>query len=54
LSNKLLQLLNKDESLFDGTLGDWKNKPVSLQAKEKITTPGPSFPSAKNTQDTLI
>ena len=28
---KLLQLLTKYESLFDGTLGDWKNKPVSFQ-----------------------
>jgi hypothetical protein len=25
---KLLQLLTKYESLFDGTLGDWKTKPV--------------------------
>jgi hypothetical protein len=25
---KLLQLLMKYESLFDGTLGDWKTKPV--------------------------
>ncbi len=28
---KLLQLLKKYESLFDGTLGDWKTKPVSFQ-----------------------
>jgi hypothetical protein len=27
---KLLQLLTKYESLFDGTLGDWKTKPVSF------------------------
>jgi hypothetical protein len=31
---KLLQLLVKFESLFDGTLGDWKTKPVSFQLKE--------------------
>jgi hypothetical protein len=31
---KLLQLLKKYESLFDGTLGDWKTKPVSFQLKE--------------------
>jgi hypothetical protein len=31
---KLLQLLI-NESLFDGTLGDWKNKPVSFQVKEE-------------------
>ncbi len=28
--NKLLQLLTKYESLFDGTLGDWKTKLVSF------------------------
>ena len=32
--NKLLQLLMKYESLFDGTLGDWKTTPVSFQLKE--------------------
>jgi hypothetical protein len=31
---KLLQLLKKYELLFDGTLGDWKTKPVSFQLKE--------------------
>jgi hypothetical protein len=31
---KLLQLLKKYESLFDGTLGDWKTKPVSFQLKQ--------------------
>jgi hypothetical protein len=31
---KLMQLLVKLESLFDGTLGDWKTKPVSFQLKE--------------------
>jgi hypothetical protein len=31
---KLLQLLFKFEPLFDGTLGDWKTKPVSFQLKE--------------------
>jgi hypothetical protein len=31
---KLLQLLI-NESLFDGTLGDWKFKPVSFQVKEE-------------------
>ncbi len=30
---KLLQLCKKYESLFDGTLGDWKTKPVSFQLK---------------------
>jgi hypothetical protein len=30
----LLQLLKKYESLFDGTLGDWKTKLVFFQLKE--------------------
>jgi hypothetical protein len=34
---KLLQLLTKYESLFDGTLGDWKTKPVSFQLKEVVS-----------------
>ncbi len=34
---KFLQLLKKYESLFDGTLGDWKTKPVSFQLKEGTT-----------------
>ena len=34
---KLLQLLKKYESLFDGTLGDWKTKPVSFQLKERVS-----------------
>ncbi len=33
---KLLQLLTKYESLFDGTFGDWKTKPVSFQLKEGV------------------
>jgi hypothetical protein len=31
---KLLQLLQKYELLFDGTIGDWKTKRVSFQLKE--------------------
>jgi hypothetical protein len=34
---KLLQLLQKYKSLFDGTLGDWKTKPVSFQLKEGVS-----------------
>ncbi len=34
---KLMQLLKKYESLFDGTLGDWKTKPVSFQLKESVS-----------------
>jgi hypothetical protein len=53
-SKKFLQLLTKYESLFDNTLGDWKTKPVSFQLKEGNNIPWSSFPSAKNTQDTLL
>ena len=34
---KLMHLLKKYESLFDGTLGDWKTKPVSFQLKEGVS-----------------
>jgi hypothetical protein len=34
---KLLQLLKKYKLLFDGTLGDWKSKPVSFQLKEGVS-----------------
>ncbi len=34
---KLLQLLKKYESLFDGTLGDWKTKPVLFQLREGVS-----------------
>ncbi len=35
---KLLQLLKKYELLFEGTLGDWKTKPVSFQLREGVST----------------
>jgi hypothetical protein len=42
---QLLQLLKKYESLFDGTLGDWKTKPVSFQLKEGASLyHGQAFP----------
>ncbi len=45
---KLLQPLKKYESLFDGTLGDWKTKPVSFQLKEGVTPyHGQAFPVPK-------
>jgi hypothetical protein len=34
---RLLQLLKKYESLFDGTLGDWQTKPVSFHLKEGVS-----------------
>jgi hypothetical protein len=52
---KLLQLLRKYESLFDGTLGDWKTKLVSFQLKEGASLyHGRAFPVPKIYKDTLI
>ncbi len=45
---KLLQLLRKYETRFDGTLGDWKTKPVSFQSKEGVSPyRGQAFPVLK-------
>jgi hypothetical protein len=52
---KLLQLLKKYDSLFDGTLGDSKTKPVSFQLKEGASPyHGRAFPVPKIHKDTLI
>ncbi len=52
---KLLNLLKKYESLFDGTLGDWNTKPVSFQLKEGASLyHGQAFPVPKIHKDTLI
>jgi hypothetical protein len=52
---KLLQLHKKYESLFDGTLGDWKTKPVSLILKEGISPyHGQAFPVPKIHKDTIM
>jgi hypothetical protein len=51
---KLLQLLTKYESLFDGTLGDWKTKPVSFQLKEGVSPyHGQAFPVPKVHKETV-
>jgi hypothetical protein len=51
---KLLQLLKKYESLFYGTLGDWKTKPVSFQLKEGVSPyHGQAFPVPKVHKDTI-
>jgi hypothetical protein len=34
--DKLLNLMQEFEELFDGTLGDWDCNPVSLQLKEGV------------------
>jgi hypothetical protein len=51
---KILQLLTKYESLFDGTLGDWKTKPVSFQLKEVVSPyHGRAFPVPKVYKETI-
>jgi hypothetical protein len=52
---KLLQLLTKYESLFDGTLGDWKTKLVSFQLKEGVSPyHGQAFPVPKVHHEPII
>jgi hypothetical protein len=52
---KLLQLLKKYESLFDGTLGDWKTKPVLFQLREGASPyHGQAFPVPKIHKDTIM
>ncbi len=52
---KLLQLLKKYESLFDGTLGDWKTKLVSFQLKDGVSPyHGRAFPVPKIHKDTIM
>ncbi len=52
---KLLKLMKKYELLFDGTLGDWKIKPVSFQLKEGVSPyHGQAFPVPKIHKETLI
>jgi hypothetical protein len=52
---QLLQLLKKYELLFNGTLGDWKTKPVSFQLKEGASPyHGQAFSVPKIHKETLI
>jgi hypothetical protein len=52
---KLLQLLMKYKLLFDGTLGDWRSKPVSFHLKEGASPHhSQAFPVPKIHKDTLI
>jgi hypothetical protein len=52
---KLLQLFKEYELLFDGTLGDWKTKPVSFQLKEGVSPYHvQTFPLPKIHKETLI
>jgi hypothetical protein len=41
--------------LFDGTLGDWKTKPVLFQLRERVSPyHGQAFPVPKIPKDTII
>ncbi len=52
---KLLQLLVRFELLFDGTIGDWRTKPVSFQLKEGAPPyHGRAFPVPKIHKDVLF
>ena len=52
--HQLLQLLRKYESLFDGTLGEWKTSPVHLELKEGATPYyGRPYPVPKSQEQKL-
>ncbi len=52
---KLLQLLKKYESLFDGALDDWRTKPVLFQLREGVLPNHcQAFPVPKIHKDTII
>jgi hypothetical protein len=54
-AKEVLQLLKKYELHFDGTLGDWKTKPVSFQLREGVSPyHGQAFPVPKIHKDTII
>jgi hypothetical protein len=45
----------KYELLFDGTLGDWRTKPVFFQLREGVSPyHGRAFPVPKINKDTII
>ena len=51
----MLDLLTEYEDLFDGTLGDWKTEPVSLELKEGAKPyHGRAFPVPKIHKATLV
>ena len=53
--NKLLELLKKFEQLFDGTLGNWRTKPVSFQLKDGVTPyHGRAFPIPKVHKEVIM
>ncbi len=52
--NLLLNLLTEFESLFDGTLGDWKTEPVPFQLKEGVRPyHGRAFPIPRVHRETI-
>ncbi len=54
-AKEVLHLLKKYELLFDGTLCDWKTKPVSFQLKEGVSPyHSQAFPVPKIHKDTIM
>ena len=52
---KLLEVLNKFEDLFDGTLVDWDTEPVSFELKEGAKPyHGRAFPIPKVHKETIL
>jgi hypothetical protein len=53
--NKLLELLTEYQELFDGTLCDWKTKPISFELKEGAKPyHGRPFPVPRVHKETII
>ncbi len=52
---QLLEVLTEFEDLFNGTLGDWKTKPVSYALKEGMKPyHGRPYPDPKVYKETLM
>ena len=53
--NMLLEVFTEFEELFDGTLGDWKTEPVSLELKEGAKPyHGKAYPVPKSCKEVTI
>jgi hypothetical protein len=54
-AKEVTELLKKYEFLLDGTLGDWKTKPVSFQLKEGVSPyHGRAIPVPEIHKDTIM
>ena len=50
---QLLRVLNKFESLFDGTLGTWNTKPVELELKDPKPVHAKPYPVPQSQEKQL-